>query len=286
MTTGQPSLIIVTASDAQYFYLAKELICSIEACQPSSVAKGFIDLGATPDQREWLIEHGVTVRGPECDIQSFGSPDSLTQIGYIARLFLRQIFPGYPVYIWFDADVWIQHWEAVKSLHDGAVRAGAAVVRQHDDAYHYWLRLRAWKYKHFILGFGAVTGLRLAFQQHINNGVFGMQAGAPHWDRWLHYYKSAFARTRCLIPYDQFSLNAAIYLDQLPIWFLPATCNWICDLGIPMWDAEKGMFCTPYAPHTPIATLHLAGEAKTKMFAVKATDGTSRYGLLRFAAVK
>ena len=54
---------------------------------------------------------------------------------------------------------------------------------------------------------------------------------------------------------------------------LPASCNWICDRGIPMWNDSARAFCEPVAPHAPIGVLHLAGPAKRTEYDIKRTEG-------------
>jgi hypothetical protein len=276
--------IMVTGADATYFELARELIASIEACCPSPTAIGFCDFGITAEQRDWLRSRDVVVKRPETGL-ALGGPAEEWQasMGYLSRPFLRENFPGFSTYIWLDADVWLQNWQGIQALRDAAAASGAAMIRQNEQAYRLWPWLLGWQLKNFVRGYGVAPGLWLASRPHINNGVFAMQADAPHWDRWRAHYQRAFGRTRRAAPHDQFSLNAAVYLDRLDTEFLPATCNWICDLAAPMWNAEQGMYCIPYAPFTPIAILHLAGPAKTRSFDIMATDGTSRHGPLRLA---
>ena len=41
---------------------------------------------------------------------------------------------------------------------------------------------------------------------------------------------------------------------------LPASANWICDRGVPMWNDDAEAFCEPYAPYRVLSALHLAGQ--------------------------
>ncbi|MET3925010.1 hypothetical protein [Devosia sp. 2618] len=85
-------------------------------------------------------------------------------------------------------------------------------------------------------------------------------------------------------PHDQFALNAAIHLENLPTRFMEPTYNWICDLATPKWDAELGRFVRPVAPHRPIHVMHLAGPAKAREFDVDVIGGGGRRGKLLFGA--
>ncbi len=284
-TTGRyDRTIIVTGSDERFFGLACELIASIEQNRPGPITLGFYDLGLTDAQRDWLRDHNIITVKPQTRIVLGTAGEDVTgKLAYLARPYLRENFPGFTVYIWLDADTWLQDWSGIAALHEGARSTGAAFVRQDEQAYYIRPWLIGWQFKHFVLGYGVITGLWLATRPHINNGVFALRADAPHWACWHKRYQRAFDRTHLPGPHDQFSLNAAVYLDRLPTKFLSATCNWICDLATPMWNAEHGKYCVPYAPYEPISVLHLAGPAKSNVFDVTATDGTSRHGPLRFA---
>ncbi|MGY4472349.1 hypothetical protein ACVWWK_008058 [Bradyrhizobium sp. LB9.1b] len=277
-------VVIVTASDSGYFDLARDLINSVHACSGSMTSLAFLDLGITEQQNEWLRDRGVVVRPPETRLRLGSSGQSLRNMGYLARPYLRENFPGYEVYVWLDADTWLQDASAITGLVAGAREKGAAMVRQNDPAYRLWLWLIGWMHKHFVLGNGFVPGIWLASRPMINNGVFAMMADAPHWDRWHVHYQKSFDRTALAAPHDQFALNAAVYLDRLQTAFLPSKYNWICDLAPPLWDAEIRKFRSPRAPFDIISVMHLAGSAKNRTFELQTKAGNTVNLSLRYNA--
>jgi hypothetical protein len=284
-------MIIVTGSDAKFFELAKEAITSIEVRRPPTeeTVIGFLDFGVTASQRRWLLEHGVVVKEPETGIVLPPGQNISSNLGYLARPFMRENFPGHDIYIWIDADVWLQDWAGVEALRLGAMRSGAALINEGERCYRFWPWLIGWHVKHFTKGYGLVPGLWLSAHRHINNGVFAMLADAPHWDRWKVRYQRAFDRSGLAAPHDQFSLNAAVYLDRLPKTILSAEHNWICHLAMPMWNSEMDVFCVPRPPFKSIMLIHLAGPVKSGRFSIKSTDGTVqdrslRYGEFRAAS--
>jgi hypothetical protein len=197
-------------------------------------------LGVRPQQRAWLISQGVLVEPPRTKFNLDRLvDDASSKIGYLARPFINEIFSGHAMYVWLDADVWLQSWDGIQRLHDGAAARGAAMARENEKAYRWWMWMYCWQIKHFALGIGSVSGAAIWLLPHINNGVFAMRADAPHWTSWRKYFQRALNRTQRVIPYDQISLNAAVYLDQLPTAFMPATCNWIVGLGHPMWNKAQ-----------------------------------------------
>ena len=252
--------IIVTAADRNYFQFAQDLIRSVLVHAGSTVALGFLDLGLAADQRTWLVSRGVYVRPPHSPLRP-RSPDeaALGKMGYLARPFLRENFPGYGTYVWLDADTWLQDCSALDALITGACATGGAMVRQDERAYRFWLWQVCWIHKHSVLVYGALRGMWLASQPMINNGVFALAVNAPHWERWHCHYDSALGRTGLAVPHDQFGLNAAAYFDRLATAFLPATANWICDLATPMWNDNLGKLCVPYLPFDPISIIRFAG---------------------------
>ena len=276
--------MIVTGANAKFFELAEELILSIEACWPSPVPVGFVDLGLLPEQKEWLVGRGVIVRSPWTGFNLERMTDQLpSMIGYLARPFLNVIFPEHPIHIWLDADVWLQDWDGVRQLWSGAMAKGAAMVRENETAYRFWLWLYCWQLKHYVLGCGVLPGVSMWPRPHVNAGIFAIRADAPHWSSWRKYYQTALDRTGHATPYDQFALNAAAYWDRLPTEFLPATCNWIVNLGRPMWNSRTGKLCVPYPPFTTVSHVHLAGPIKNSIIEIKATDGSRRFVRPRFA---
>jgi hypothetical protein len=63
---------------------------------------------------------------------------------------------------------------------------------------------------------------------------------------------------------EQFGLNRVVYLEDFPRNVLPATCNWLANRGLIMFDAETNTFVEPNLPHAPLSVIHLSGDAKSK----------------------
>lgn len=276
-------VILVTAADAKYFGYASEMIRSVKPFTGGLLEFGFMDLGITDADRQWLADNDVRcVEGftrfdttPLREVQRY-------HLGYLARPFLRDHFPGYDVYVWMDADAWLQKAEGLDDLISEAARVGGVFIRENDKSYRFTNWLLGWRAKHFLLGAGPLSGAWLWTRPHINNGVFALRGDAPHWQTWQRRYQRAINRTHRPSPHDQFCLNATVYLDGHKSAFLPATRNWICDLATPVWDEERKLFCVPYAPFEPIAVVHLAGLAKTAVLDIPTTTGHVVKASLRF----
>jgi hypothetical protein len=102
----------------------------------------------------------------------------------------------------------------------------------------------------------------------LNGGVYALAAEAPHWALWARAHQAAIARRRvfgrnagnfyfqiC----EQTALNYVAFAERQPLGLLPATANWFCGKGTPMWDAERMILVEPHPPFAPLGIVHLAG---------------------------
>jgi hypothetical protein len=167
----------------------------------------------------------------------------------------------------------VQDAAALSRLVEGARWRGMALVHERERGYRFQAWLLAWTAKHFLIGCGAVRGAWLLSRPHLNAGVFAAAADAPHWELWRRRFAEAVARTGRIAPYDQFTLNEAVYVDRPALARLEPVDNWICDRGPPVWDEAARRLCKPYAPYEPIAILHLAGPAKRSSYRLRTRAG-------------
>jgi len=124
------STIIVTSADSKFFELVQGTILSIrEKPQGYYLDIGFLDTGCTPEQLQWISQYVDHIVEPSWN---YNVPNSSSQPSYlkalVSRPFLPKYFPGYEVYIWIDADAWLQDWFAIELLTLGARRKGFSIV--------------------------------------------------------------------------------------------------------------------------------------------------------------
>lgn len=251
------------------------MISSLNAAKHDrSIAFGCFDLGLERHQSAWLETQGATIVSPRWHFSIPEAAKLPRYLAFVVRPFLRDYFPGYDIYLWIDADAWLQDWTAVDRYIAGAHAKGMAIAHENERGYRFQAWLFAWTCKHFLLGYGAIRGLRLLSRPHLNAGIFAIATDAPHWQKWQDCYQRAIDKSGNVVPHDQFALNDAIYSYSLPADFLPATCNWICDRGPPLLDEESGKFCAPYPPYQRISIMHLAGPAKGRKYRVKTRAGS------------
>jgi hypothetical protein len=138
----------------------------------------------------------------------------------------------------------------------------------------------AWKC--YRQGFGWRVADRLGRNPIANCGVFALHRDAPHWAAWQRLLARVLGRSRFFFA-EQTALNYAIFAEGLAANFLPAYCNWAVGDAAPAFDAERGLFVEPYAPHEVIAVMHLAGrEQKMGRFRLDLLSGGTVETSLRY----
>ena len=263
-----------SAADAAYFELLHGLAASLRAAEGArQLALSILDLGLEAAQRQRLEALGATLVAPGWDLDFPGRarlPEHYKAMA--ARPYLPQHFPGYEVYLWIDADAWVQDAAAL-DIFIAAARAGRlAIVPEIDRGY--WTihkRPKIWgqNQRAFAWAYGARAGYRLGRNAILNVGAFALRGDAPHWRLWAAAHARALQRPRLFrkpalanqgfFLSEQTALNHVVYAEGAPATFLPAYCNWFCGKGTPLFDEARGLLVEPQAPHQPLGLVHLAG---------------------------
>jgi len=285
-------IIIITAADANYFELVRGTILSVrEKSEGAKVAIGFFDLGCTPEQLQWLETQVNFIQKPDWDFDFPGRNEAPHYLkGLLARPFLRRYFPDFDIYLWIDADAWVQDWQAVELLVKGAEKRGLAVVPELDRGYYLAYGKQPWYWKFVYRDYQAAFGDEIAQQLHtyptINAGIFALQKDAPHWELWAEYLGEGLQRHVSLMT-DQIALNRLVYGTQMfdKTEMLPALCNWSCNFGLPVWDKQRACFVEPYLPHGAIGILHITGH-KHDLVKLATTDGNQIEISLRYQPIQ
>ena len=194
-------LLITSGADSGYFPLLRDTVLSILA-QRRDVAIGILDFGLAPEQRDWLAERVAHLVRPDWDID-FPGREHTPEVrkAQLSRPFLRRHFPGYEIYLWIDADAWLQDWKTVELYLAAAGRDKLAITPEIDRAYkrHYKrpkLFGRTLSWKCYREAFGWRVADRLGRNPIVNCGVFALHHDAPHWDAWQRIIGQVAQRTR------------------------------------------------------------------------------------------
>jgi hypothetical protein len=272
------NLLIVSAADSAYFPLLRDLVLSLRD-HLNEAAVGILDVGLINEERKWLAPRVTHLVQPGWDID-FPGRSKLPEArkAQFARPFLPHHFPGYEIYLWIDADAWVQDRRIIE-LYVKAARGGKlAIVPEIDRAYkRHYKRPKLFgltlTWKNYREAFGWRVADRLGRNPMVNCGVFALRGDAPHWQVWGRLIERVAQRTRFFFV-EQTALNYAIFAERLPVDFLPAYGNWMPGDAAPKFDAARGLFVEPYSPHEVIGIMHLAGaDAKTHLFRLERLDG-------------
>lgn len=285
-------IIIITAADANYFELVRGTILSVrEKPEGENVAIGFFDLGCTPEQLQWLETQVNIIKKPDWDFDFPGKNEAPHYLkGLLVRPCLRKYFPNFDIYLWIDADAWVQDWKAINLFVEGAFRRGLAIVPEVHRAslqqYGQLPELGKWVHQQYAANFGVEVADRLYSYPILNAGVFALRKDALHWEFWAEKMNEGLQRSGCVMT-DQFALNLVVYGGGLfnSTEMLPAWCNWIFN-GFPVWDKQRGCFVEPYLPQEAIGILHLAGRQQFDRVQLNATDGDILEMSVRYQAKK
>ena len=291
--------IIVSSADSKYFFLLKELFISLDKSGVlSDYQFSILDTGLTEEQKIFFLDNSVIVKEaiwnapvPKYKIQ--GRDNLKTQV---ARAYLPDYFENYKLYIWLDADMWLNDTYSFSLYEKGAFNNKLTIVPQSDRAYIKnanveWLfgfpkKIKTINYKNISKSISKTLARKYAFHSTLNAGAFAINDNIDIWKCFQKNIKLAAKKGR-IFGTDQVALALSIYEDGLPSEFLPSYCNWMCEFNMPKFDNVKNQFVEPYIPNHPIALVHLAGlddirQDKNILSSVETLDGLQIKKSLRY----
>lgn len=271
-------ITFISSSDHAYYPILREWIHSIRQFHASkSLDICILDTGMTDAQISALTPHITKIVKAEWPAQI--PKHRIRGREYfkacVNRPFLPELFPGYDLYLWMDADTWVQDWQSVELFLEGARRKKLAVAAQSDRAYRKGMRVE-WlpflpfpiKAKSFYFAnarkaFGLKTAQRLFPYHVLSAGVFALHKDAPHWEKWQELIIQALKKGKPFTA-EQLTMGMMIHLDNYPAEIMPAWCHWLCEAPL-IWNTETQKFIEPYLPHHEIGILHLTGHDKMRI---------------------
>jgi tetratricopeptide (TPR) repeat protein len=280
----RPRIALVTAADAGYApYLRGMIETLMRHAGPHPPAICVLDLGLDQASLAWLTMLSATVVQPGWDID-FPDRDTTPETfkAMTARPFLPKHFPGYDLYLWMDADTWVQDPRWLDDFLLSALLGRLAVVPEISPAYLRQYQTLAdngkrvdeqtWRRRAYALCYDESTGEALAERPTLNSGVFALRADAPHWRVWQQSLNQALAKVRYPLV-EQTAFNHAVYTKRLLTALLPATANWQTHRRLPFIDPRTGLLCEPYPPHEPLGIIHVTGPEKQRRHTLLRLDG-------------
>lgn len=276
-------ITFVCGADHNYFPMMLEWIHSVRRFPESEgIDICILDAGLKPEQIEILKPLVQAIHNPDwpADIPAHKIRGREYLKSCICRPFINQYFPGYDIYFWMDADVWVQNWTGPALFLEGARRKKIALTGQVDRAYPRQIRVKwlgrwPWKVRGFyfsnaLRAFGFDTAKKLLPYHVLLAGAFALHKDAPHWDRWQELVRIAVKKGKVFTA-EQTSLGVMSYLEGYEFEILPGWTHWLCEFK-PFWDKQKKQFVEPYLPHIPLGILHMSGFDEMRLDRSLTTD--------------
>lgn len=261
------SFLIVTGADQKYFGLLNGLLSSLG---PLTAHVAVLNLGLTDAQVAALQGQGIRVAQftyphpykaraqVEREFPGFGA--------MLARPYLNEIFPGFDILMWMDADTWVQDVSAIHEMIAEARTHGIAAVPELDRGYfkyraegkHVWQMER----DTYLRCFGEQIANRMTLVPVINSGIWAVNVQSPLWAAWKGLLQDGLNRldkiddeTRII---EQAAFNVALESKKLKVAHFPATYNWLACFAAPGWHVEKQLLADPNPPHDVIKIIHIS----------------------------
>jgi tetratricopeptide (TPR) repeat protein len=273
-------LAIVSAADSAFFAFLQDLVGSVrDRPEGRTVPFYVIDAGLAPTERATLAGRGVTVVEPAWPypVEAKGPQRALA-----LRCRIPELFPGHGIYLWIDADVWVQDWSAVELFAAAAAGRGLALVAEVDRSFD----LTTWAFEQCRRLYGPGLARHLWGKPLLNAGVFAARADAPHWAAWRQRVEEVLVATAADFDLDQTALNIVAHLDGPPAALLPPRCNWICHRALPWTSADGQTLLDPEPPHRPLGMVHMTAMTKRQpALVLQAIDGGLKARSLRYGAM-
>jgi len=253
------STVIVTAADESYAPLLRDLLASLAEHRE---ALGFsvivLDLGLAPATRGEIEAQVDRVIAPSWMFKPHATFDAHPKyLSRAARPFLPDLAPGYSIYVWLDADTWVQQRQGLELLIEAARGVDIAAAPASHSAYRLRAQDMSWLHARYRMALGAAQAIELFRQPHyFNAGVMAIPAGSRLWRAFAERFQAALDRWHGDFLSDQAIINAAIALDGLAVNRLPAKINWLCHLALPRWNAETKLLSEPVPPFDPLLIVH------------------------------
>ena len=291
--------IIVSSCDNKYFPLLNELYLSLKI---NNILDEYhfavLNTGMNSDQINYLRDNKVLIKDAQWNVEvpkyKIRGRDHLkTQV---ARAFLPDYFENYKVYIWLDADIWINDVKGFLLYEKGALNNCLAITPQSDRAYfnnakvewflNFPTKIKTINFKNIGKSVSKKLAKKYAFYSTLNAGAFAINSNQEIWNCIQKNIRLASKKGR-IFGTDQVALALSVYEDKIPTQFLPAYCNWMCEFHLPIYDSQNNQFLEPYLPNHPLALVHLAGldeirENKDIKVEIKTIEGNFIEKSIRF----
>ena len=265
------SRAIVTLADSNYFDLLVELINSINRHEQSKdVSICILDAGLTEQQIKELSGKVYSIKKAKWDIEVpkhkvIGKEWLKSQV---SRAFLPNYFPEFKKFLWIDCDAWVCSWDCIDLFFKACEKGKLGITQTMSPGYRIMAKVK-WIFKKIAVissqnykharqsGIDENLARKLAFAPHINIGVFSLEKESNCWKIWQNNLKKTLSGGK-IFGSEGLAINISVYINNIPVEFLPLNCNWIASNLLPKFDKFNNCFVEPFLPHYKIGIMHLA----------------------------
>ncbi len=253
---------IALSFDSAMFTQGRECIKTILKHWDGNGEICVLSLGLKDTETEWLRQIGVRVETNTAGIPVFsGAP--LYAVAMTCRPWLRDLFPGFELYMWIDADVRIASPGAFMFyLHNAAGNSDAIVITQEVDPTYCFVsnpqiagNYHREKFRRIKATHGDQLALSMEYFYCFNAGVFAMHRDSLVWEAYQTNIRRAIL-TEFDHMKEQDAMNIAIFQTG-QVCIAPAIMNWLCSISFPAFDSETSCWVRPAWPQLAIPVLHL-----------------------------
>ena len=290
---------IVSAANSRYMSLLRGLVRSVLDVIPASdeeVATTFpymrraknkahefsfsvLDCGLLPHDIEWLTVRGVSVVSINQPTLEHSRTFEPGNIGFTERHALPTHVPGFDIYMWIDADAWVQSFsKGIWPYLTYAETHDVAIVPEIDRQIVYNPHLRTitkgWALGNYSKYFSAEAAKTLAEFPMLNNGVFAARGDSPVWQLYASAMQFALDTNNGKPEFgiDQVSLAYAIYCGGVKFYPLPLGCNWMVTHATPVLFDKTDTLLEPMWPFNQIGIVHLLDHTKWQRVGIQRVD--------------
>ena len=280
--------LIVSGSDHHFFPLLKGLVLSIRRSHEiANLPMIVLDVGLTSEDQIWLTAHNVATIRIDWDFEFLGLsgvPEYFKVMNW--RPFLPKHLPDAEIYVWMDADSWIQDEQVVLLAIECASKSGLMALVPEIHPYYRSMyesphEIRSKELSIYRACFGDDTANELITKPIINAGFFALAKKSESWSMWATVLRDMYHK---VIDFhtEQCSLNVCAYKCNLQFIALPAYCNWCSYHRLPAFDEERQRLVEPGPPHHDIWLVHMTGGTKNGSQTLATTTDKRIYRSLRY----
>jgi hypothetical protein len=196
-------IAIVTAADAGYSHLAMDLIQSVTAHAPFEFRMFCMDVGLDEASKALLSGGGAEIVQVGWDYPGHFPGEWFKALS--ARPHIPRYIRGFDLYIWLDADCWVQEGLGLQDLVEAALKNSVAAISSIYPGYRQivseapnsrGLTYPQFYYYLFSQLLEPVAAAALFQRPYLNCGVFAAQADSPLWPSWQKLLGVLYPRGR------------------------------------------------------------------------------------------